>query len=147
MYLVKSLGRDFDDRPDIIVCGSVCDDNDVDRLRLFSFLTTLQVRTQNLQQSLSKRRPSSGTSAFEDLSDCACRSDVLILLVLVDEVDVDAIVVVLDTGFGDGLNSRSSLTPVRASHGAGVVNQELRVELTEKGKFVIVGDSRCCKRR
>ena len=149
--LIKLLGDVEDDGFGIIVRLAVRQDDDVQRLDILDpirshSLSAADIRFQDGVEAGARRGAAAGLDAVEDLFDFAGRGDVEVVRGIrgVEEVDVDAVAVVLGADWGDGHEGVAGFAPFGAGHGAGVVDEEDGVEGGEEGVGVVGCGSDVC---
>lgn len=128
---------------DIITSLAVGDDDDVQRLdAVFALLLEVaEVGFEDGVQAGAGGCSAAGPHAVEDGFDVGGRGHVAVFgaVGLVEEVDVDAVAVVLGADRGDGFECVGGLAPGAAGHGTGVIDEEDGVEGGEEGEIGVFG--------
>ena len=144
--LVELLRRCDERALDVVGGGAVGDADDVDWLSGFRVVFVLQeVGFEDSIELLAGWGGAAGSDLREDPVDFGGVGDVAVFrgVLSVEEEDIDAVSVVGGADGRDVLEGFLGLSPQRAGHGAGVVDQEDGVEAAEEGVGVVI---RCSRR-
>ena len=109
-------------------------------------LTVLDVRFQDSAEAGTSGCSTARADFVEDLLDLFGGSDIHVRVRVwgVEEMDVDAVTVVLGANWSDGFEGVPGFVPFGAGHGAGVVDEEDGVEGAEEGVRVVSAWSNSC---
>lgn len=93
-------------------------------------LIAAEIGAQDVVQTLARRCSAARSYSLEDLNDCPCRSDVVVqrVVLVVEKVNVNAVVITRRADWRYGLQSFGSLTPGATCHAAAVIDQEDGIE-------------------
>lgn len=143
-----------DDGLGVVGGAAVGDDDDVDGLHVLHVLgvarQALEVGLENVLQSRARGRRGAGPHALEELLDLVGALDVVVAprclsrgrgprRAVVEEVEIDAVGVVVGADGRDGPERVAGLPPGSAGHAAAVVDDEDGVKGGQEGILVLGG--------